>query len=107
MEVRLAYVHVVAGQRSVAVVEVELVLVQVVMWGQTVEEVLDFVDAAGELVGLIELAAEAETDLKVLEDGEGGADFGVGVGVGVALDAAEAVHNLLVVEAGADFGVAS
>lgn len=105
MEVRLAYVHVVAGQRSVAVVEVELVLVQVVMWGQTVEEVLDFVVAAGELVGLIELAAEAETDLKVLEDGEGGADFGVGVGV--ALDAAEAVHNLLVVEAGADFGVAS
>lgn len=101
MEVRLAYVHVVAGQRSVAVVKVEPVLVLVVMWGQTVEKVLDFVVAAVELVGLIELAAEAETDLKEL--GEGGADFGVGV----ALDAAEAVHNQLAVATGVDFEVAS
>jgi len=76
-------------------------VLQVVLGEQTFGEILDFVVAVVELEVLAELVDEAVTDLQVLEDGEDGPDFGVGI----ELDAAEAVDDLSMVAAGADFGV--
>ena len=76
-------------------------MLQVVLGEQTLGELPDFVVAVVELEGLAELVDEAATDLQVLEDGEDGPDFGVGI----ELDAAEAVDDLSMVAAGADFGV--
>lgn len=67
----------------------------VVLGDQTV------VVAAVVLEGLAELVDETATGLQVLEDGKDGPDFGVGV----ELDVAEAVDDLLMVGAGADFEV--
>jgi hypothetical protein len=72
-----------------------------VLGEQTLGELLDFVVAVVELEGLGELVDEAATDLQVLEDREDGPDFGVGI----ELDAAEALDDLSMVGAGADFGV--
>ena len=76
-------------------------MLQVVLGEQTFGQILDFVVAVVELEVLAELVDEAVTDLQVLEDGEDGPDFGVGI----ELDAAEAVDDLSMVAAGADFGV--
>lgn len=54
-----------------------------------------------EAVVLEGLADETVTELRVLEDGKDGPDFGVGV----ELDVAEAVDDLLMVGAGADFEI--
>lgn len=59
--------------------------------GQAVGVVLDFVVASVELDRLTALAAEAASDLQVLEDVVDSAEFGFGV----ALDAAESVDNQL------------